>query len=291
MAAPIPTQLIELSCGPLAYRRGGSGIPLILIHGWRGTSNHWQEILASLADMREVHAFDLPGHGDTPPRDALLTPEGLAALTLEYADRAGLTEFDLVGHSFGAVVAVAVATRQPRRVRRLVLSSMGLVRNDLEHFALLYTHGALNLALGWWRPWLMLSRSWAGMRRPWLDWVSANPVLSRAIAAPFLRQWPLDPDLVREGVRDFLNTDPLSALEIAISANSARFKAAIAGVRGPVLLLGGDRDPVAPVSAVEALAQCLPDCRKVYFKDCGHLPMIEWPEDFHAQVRAFLLAG
>ena len=290
MAVTLPTQTIDLSCGPVAYRRGGSGSPLILIHGWRGTSNHWQETLSSLADLREVHALDLPGHGDTPPRQDPLTPEGLAALTLEYADRAGLDEFDLMGHSFGVVVAINLASGQPRRVRRLVLSSLGLVRNDLEHYALLHTHSAWNLALSWWRPWLMLTRPWAGMGWPWQDWLSANPMLSRAIAAPFLRQWPLDPGLVREGVRDFLTTDPLSALEIAVSANSARFKAAIDGVRAPVLLLSGDRDPIAPVSAVEALGQRLSDCRTVFLMDCGHLPMVEWPEVFHAQVRNFLEA-
>ena len=291
MAVSIPTQIIHLSCGPLAYRRTGSGAPLILIHGWRGTSNHWQETLTSLADIREVHAFDLPGHGKTPPREALLTPEGLAALTLEYADRSGLTEFDLLGHSFGAVVAVAVATRQPQRVRRLVLSSMGLVRDDLEHYALLHTHGALNLALTWWRPWISLTRSWSGTWEPWLEWVADHPALSRAIAAPFLRQWPQDAALVREGVRDFLTTDPLSALEIAVSANSARFKAALDGIHLPVLLLSGDRDPIAPLSAVAALAQRLSDCRQVFFQDCGHLPMVEWSGHFNEEVRGFLVAG
>ncbi len=291
MAASVPTQIIRLSCGPLAYRRFGSGAPLILIHGWRGTSNHWQETLTSLADIREVHAFDLPGHGETPPRAAPLTPEGLAALTLEYADRAGLTQFDLAGHSFGAVVAVAVATRQPQRVRRLVLTSMGLVRDDLEHYALMHTHSAMNLALTWWRPWLNLTRSWAGAWGPWLEWVADHPVLSRAIAAPYLRQWPQDAAMVREGVRDFLTTDPLSALEIAVSANSARFRAALDGVSAPVLVLSGDRDPIAPLSAVAALSQRLNDCRQVFFQDCGHLPMVESPARFHEEVRGFLVAG
>ena len=291
MAVTLPTQTIELSCGPVAYRRGGSGIPLILIHGWRGTSNHWQETLTSLADIREVHAFDLPGHGETPPRAAPLTPEGLAALTLEYADRAGLTHFDLVGHSFGAVVAVTVATRQPRRVRRLVLTSMGLVRDNLEHVALMNTHSAMNLALTWWRPWLGMTRSWAGTWRPWLEWIADHPALSRAIAAPYLRQWPQDEAWVREGVRDFLATDPLSALEIAVSANSARFRAALDGVSAPVLVLSGDRDPIAPLSAVAALSQRLSDCRQVSFRDCGHLPMVEWPVRFHEEVREFLVAG
>jgi len=291
MAVSIPTQIIHLSCGPLAYRRSGSGPPLILIHGWRGTSIHWQETLTSLADIREVHAIDLPGHGETPPRQAQLTPEGLAALTLEYADRAGLTEFDLMGHSFGVVVAVALATRRPQRVHRLVLSSMGLVRDDLEHYALMYTHNALNLALACWRPWLGLTRSWTGTLGPWLNWIAGQPALSRAIAAPFLRQWPEDRALIREGVRDFLTTDVLSAFEIAISANSTRFKAALDGVSNPVLLLSGDRDPLAPLSAVEAMAQRLSDCRKVFFKDCGHLPMVERSEDFNFAVRNFLVTG
>ncbi|WP_295444140.1 alpha/beta hydrolase [uncultured Thiodictyon sp.] len=286
-----PLQRMTLPCGPLAYRQTGSGTPLILIHGWRGASSHWQDTLNSLADIRNVNAIDLPGHGETPPRRDQLTTEGLARLVMDFADQSGLERFDLVGHSYGAAVAVAIAAQWPARVRRVVLSSMGAARSDLEQQALTQTHAYMNMTLPWWRPWFALMRPWPGPWQPWLDWMSGEPTMSRAIAGPFLRQLPADDAVVSEGVREFLNTDPLSAMEVAIEAASPTFASVLAKIIAPVLLLSGDHDLVMPADGVAALAVRLKDCRTVMFADCGHMPMIEWPERFHRELRGFLTDG
>jgi len=283
-----PLQRTTLPCGPLAYRQTGSGTPLILIHGWRGASSHWQGTLDSLADIRSVHAIDLPGHGETPAREAQITTEGLARLVVAFADQAGLDQFDLVGHSYGAAVAVAIAAQWPGRVRRLVLSSMGTARNDLEQTALTQTHSFMNLTLPWWRPWFAMTRPWPGQWQPWVDWVGADPTMSRTIAGAALRQLPADQEIVSEGVREFLTTDPLCAMEVAIDAASPNFVTALARITAPVLLLSGDRDPIMPAEGVAALAERLADCRTVLFDDCGHMPMIEWPDHFHRELRGFL---
>ena len=286
-----PLQRLTLPCGPLAYRQAGSGAPLILIHGWRGSSNHWQHTLSALADIRCVYAMDLPGHGATPSVGERLTTEALARLAIDFADKLGLAQFDLVGHSYGAAVAVAIAAAWPDRVRRLVLVSLGTVRDDLEHYALTQAHSYLTLVLPWWRPWLALARPWPGQWQPWLDWVGDQPAMSQAIAGGFLRQVPEGHAVVTDGVREFLNTDPLSALEVWIDAASPAFVAALAKIAAPVLLLSGDRDLVSPAAGVAALAERLGGCRMVLLPDCGHMPMIEWPEPFHRALREFLNAG
>ncbi|WP_295389969.1 alpha/beta hydrolase [uncultured Thiodictyon sp.] len=286
-----PLQHLTLPTGPLAYRQTGSGIPLILIHGWRGASSHWQNTLNALADIRNVYAIDLPGHGATPPGADPLTMQGLARLVIDFADQAGLDRFDLVGHSYGAAVAVVIAARWPERVRRLVLSSMGVAGSDLERFALTQTHACLNLGLPWVRPWVAMMRPWPGPWQPALDWMSGEPATSRAFAGAFLRQLPADQAVVSEGVHEFLSTDPLSSLEIMIDAANPAFAAALAKIAAPVLLLSGDSDLVMPAAGVAALAARLADCRTVLLDDCGHMPMIEWPERFIREVRAFLTDG
>ena len=279
---------VALPCGRLAFRRSGSGVPLLLIHGWRGSSTHWEGTLAALGDIRSVHAVDLPGHGETPPRANHLTTEGLARLLLDYADHAGLGHFDLVGHSYGAAVAVALAAQRPERVRRLVLSSLGTARTDLERHALAQTHAGLTLTMPWWRPWFALWRPWPGAWQPWIDWLSAQPEVVRALAGAFLSRVPDDHAVVSAGVREFLYADPLSAMEVAVDATSPHFQHVLAKVRAPVLLLAGDRDPIMPVDGVAALARALPDCQTVLLSDCGHMPMIEWPDQFHRELRGFL---
>ena len=284
-----PLQRLPLPCGPLAYRQTGTGTPLILIHGWRGGSSHWQNTLDQFGDIRHIHALDLPGHGATPPRRAPLTAVGLARLVIAFADQAGLEQFDLAGHSFGAAVSVAIAAQWPERVRRLVLISLGIPRSDLERLAMTQGYFWMNQMLPWWRPWLAQARPWPGIWRPWIEWLSGQPPMQQALAGGFLRQLPADRAFLREGIGEFLKTDPLSALEIAIDAGSPDFPAALARIAAPVLLLSGDQDVIMPASSIAALAGQLDACRTVILDDCGHLPMIEWPDRFHREVREFLI--
>jgi 2-succinyl-6-hydroxy-2,4-cyclohexadiene-1-carboxylate synthase len=97
-------------------------VPVVLLHGFTGSSASWGEaLLAGLrARDRRVIALDLPGHGG---RGA--EPE--AGMTLaSTTDRVAAQvegPFDLIGYSMGGRIALHVAHRFPGRVRRLVLES------------------------------------------------------------------------------------------------------------------------------------------------------------------------
>jgi pimeloyl-ACP methyl ester carboxylesterase len=286
-----PIQRMSLSAGPLAYRQTGSGMPVLLIHGWRGSSRHWQDTMDHLADCRAVYAIDLPGHGETPAWSAAITTEGLAQLALEFADRLGLGRFDLVGHSFGAAVAIALAAQSPGRVRRLILTSLGTARSEMERYVLTQTHRQMSVGLDIWRPWLAMARPWNGYWQAWADWVGSQPAVSRAIAGAFLQHLPDDDAVICGGVAEFLSADPLSALEVAICAGSPAILPALARITAPALVVSGASDAVMPMSGVKALAERLADSRLAAIEACGHIPMIEQPEGYHWLVREFLLNG
>lgn len=115
----------ELPCGDgtMAWRSWGHGAPVVLLHGGSGSWAHWvRNIAALVAADREVWIPDLPGFGDSarPPSggdaDALPDPMEAALQAL-----LGDAPVDLVGFSFGSMVAAFIAARRPERVRRLVL--------------------------------------------------------------------------------------------------------------------------------------------------------------------------
>lgn len=112
--------------GTLCWHRWGNGTgePVLLLHGGSGSWNHWVRNIAPLvAAGRQVLAPDLPGFGDSDPppdgHDADAMPrwieQGLQALL-------GPREVDVVGFSFGGMVAAQLAAEHPGRVRRLVLA-------------------------------------------------------------------------------------------------------------------------------------------------------------------------
>lgn len=280
---------LTLADGPVAYRKVTDGKPpLLLVHGWGGSSRHWQHTPEHLSDIRDLYALDLPGHGDTPVRHGATGPEAMAGLVIDFADRLGLERFDLNGHSWGAAVAILVAARRPERVDRLVLTSSGMARNALERLALTQAYHQMNLAMSLWRPWLAMSRPWLALSRPAVDWFGAQPPVYRAIAGHVLHRLPEDDEMLRGGVREFLSTDPLSALECAIGAGSPAFSSALETMATPTLMVNADADAVMPPSGARALAARIRNVREARLDDCGHLPMIEQPAAYHRVVSEFL---
>jgi pimeloyl-ACP methyl ester carboxylesterase len=113
-------QMIEVDGLPLRVMRAGDGPPLLLINGIGAPVEMWAP-LASRMTGHELVAFDLPGAGKSPPSRYPLRIRGLARTAEGLIDALGFHEMDVLGYSFGGVVAQELARRAPRRVDRLVL--------------------------------------------------------------------------------------------------------------------------------------------------------------------------
>jgi pimeloyl-ACP methyl ester carboxylesterase len=104
------------------------GTPVVLLHGGDpAIETSWERILPPLARTRRVIAFDQQGHGRTADADRPFTFEGSADDTVALLEHLKVPRADLVGFSNGANVAMQVAIRHPRAVRRLVVAS-GMVK-------------------------------------------------------------------------------------------------------------------------------------------------------------------
>ncbi|AXX30386.1 epoxide hydrolase [Actinosynnema pretiosum subsp. pretiosum] len=102
------------------YVTGGSGSPVVLLHGWPQTWYGWWEVMPELAEHHTVYAIDLPGLGDSTG-----TPSGYDKATLAryahtlVADRLGVRDAAVVGHDLGAAVAFQYAAQFPQDTARL----------------------------------------------------------------------------------------------------------------------------------------------------------------------------
>jgi pimeloyl-ACP methyl ester carboxylesterase len=109
--------------GKLAVDDGGTGPAVVLLHSLGGNSGQWSAQLEHLRESRRAVALDLRGHARSePPSDGRYAIEAHARDVRAVADALGLERFALVGHSFGAGVALAYAAMEPRRVTHLVLA-------------------------------------------------------------------------------------------------------------------------------------------------------------------------
>jgi pimeloyl-ACP methyl ester carboxylesterase len=237
------------------FRLRGSGEPLVLLHGWGQTSLSFAGIMPPLEKRFRVLAPDLPGFGfsESPPG-----PWGSA----EYADvvaslieNAGLERADVLGHSFGGKVAVALAASRPELVRRLVLVAAPVVR-------LPPSTGVQSRARGY-----TIARRLAAFAPPFRDRI-------------------LDWARNRYGSEDYKTAGGLRPTLVKVVNED--WRAALKGLRSPLLLVYGERDSDVPLAvAREALAEA-PNSKLVVIEGAGHFPFLDDSYRFLDAVTRFL---
>lgn len=125
-ANPPMGRFVEVDGVRLHYVERGTGEPLVLLHG-NGSmvQDFWTSgFVALAAKYYRVIAFDRPGYGHSErPRTTVWTPDAQADLLHAALAKIGVARFLLLGHSWGASVAVALGLNYPQAVRGLVLES------------------------------------------------------------------------------------------------------------------------------------------------------------------------
>ena len=120
---------LETPCGEgtVAWRSWGRGPAVVLLHGGAGSWRHWARNLAALAQDHTVIAPDLPGLGDSARAPEPVTAEPVASIVARGIDAVigPGTPYDLVGFSFGGVIAGLVAAAAGSRLRSLTLFGSG----------------------------------------------------------------------------------------------------------------------------------------------------------------------
>jgi 2-hydroxy-6-oxonona-2,4-dienedioate hydrolase len=263
-----PARYLEVS--PALERRP----PLVLVHGFNAWADLWRPNLEGLsAGERRVVAVDLPVHGGTSPPAAAadLSVPGFVRFLAALLEAIDLPRVDLVGHSFGGLLAARLALDHPARVRRLVLvSSAGLGLSVPLRTMVAFTR-------------LMATAMVRGpdaerSRRYVLSYVCVGrPELDEANLA-----------LIGQGWRDPVRRRALARLGFAFLAREADLRRDLGRIGAPTLLVWGDSDRLLPLRLGRRAALALPGGRLVVFERCGHVPNLEWPRRFEETVTGFL---
>ncbi len=112
------------------YYEGGSGAPVVLVHGLGSRAEDWANLMQQLKRAGfHVYAIDLLGYGRSArPADASYSIPEEAQYVEEFLAQHGLQKVNLVGWSMGGWVAMRVALDQPARIARLVLCDSAGIR-------------------------------------------------------------------------------------------------------------------------------------------------------------------
>ena len=257
----------------MRYFVGGSGPPLILVHGLGGAAANWIELAPALARQRTLLIPDLPGHGVSAALAAAPSLSAFADRVVEVAAREELLPAALVGHSTGGVVALRAAARHPEYVTALVLAAAaGITSTRRRSDFALRMFGLLEPA-----------RRIAPYRRV----IARSPLLKTLVFGyvtvadpPALR--PRAVEAVLAGPE--LHVDTRSAARALVTDDP---RPDLHRVRCPTLVLWGARDHQLPIGdAFEYARRLRAPIRTI--ADCGHLLIVERPDACVDAIESFL---
>ena len=239
---------------------------IVFVHGAANDHSVWALQSRYFAHHGcNVLAVDLPGHGRSGGA-ALATVAAIADWIERVLDAAGVARTALVGHSLGALAALACAARHPGRVTKIALLGPAVpmqVSDELLAAAKADDHVAFDMINGWS---FSAGKQLGGNAVPGL-WMTGNALRLM--------------ERTRPGV---LHTDLLACRSYADGLADA------AAVRCPALAIMGARDLMTPVKGAQALLDALADRRTVTLARTGHAMMAEQPDAVLDALRDFLRA-
>lgn len=268
------SSFVEVGGERIHVEVSGEGPPLLLIHGFGGSTYSWRDVEPALARHFRVVAVDLFGFGFTERPEDLerYTRDGQVDLLIGVLDALGIERAHVAGHSYGGGLAMTLAVRHPDRVMSLVLVDS-------------------------------TAPSYADQRR---KLVAALP----AVTYVFTRAYALRPATIRRALeRAWFDDEAISAEMVDQYLERLKIEGASRAYRGlttplvehpdsrpvrfedldlPVLVIWGEDDQLIPVIEGRAASEQMPQARFVAIQNCGHAPMEEQPQEFLDSVLPFL---
>lgn len=226
---------------------------LVFLHGFTQTAKSWEQVMSTLPtdSVDEVRAVDLPGHGDNPHGNVSIC-DMADALVAQYGTAV------YIGYSFGARVALHIATRHPEKVTGLVLvsGSPGIADPNERH------------------------------ARAQADDQLADHIESVGVPT-FIDEWLANPLFTGLNTAASMRTDRLrnttkglaDSLRHAGTGRQESLWDYLSSVYCPTLLVTGEQDAKFSDIATK-MSGLLPNCRWVSVADAGHTVHLEQPTKF-----------
>jgi 3-oxoadipate enol-lactonase/4-carboxymuconolactone decarboxylase len=234
---------------------GGSGPTLLLGPSLGTTAQHlWGAAAGPLSERYHVLAWDLPGHGESPPAGEF-TIDDLAAAVLDLLDG----PFSYAGVSLGGAVGLQLLLRAPSRVSAAVLLSTGA-------------------RIG--RPDAWAQRA-ERVRREGAGWLVAESP-SRWFAPAHRGD-----DTARTLLADLAETEPGSYAAACDALAGFDVRARLADIGAPVLAIAGAHDPPTPPASLRHIADGVQHGRLAIIDDASHQSPAEAPDAVAALITDF----
>jgi pimeloyl-ACP methyl ester carboxylesterase len=248
----------------IAYRRAGTGTPIVFVHGALEDSRTWTPQFEALQDEFTVVAWDEPGVGqssDLPTEGFTLAD--YAACLAGVVDSVGLGPAHVVGLSWGSTVALELFHRHPGAVATLTLTG-----------AYAGWKGSL--------PADEVAARMAGVQRM----LDAPPEeFDPTLPGLFAREPPTQFVPLLEAMAGDVRRNSMATALSIMAATDLTF--VLPSISVPTLLVWGELDLRSPLRIAHEFERAIPNATLVVIPQCGHVTNLDRPDEFNHVVREF----
>ena len=237
---------------------------MVLVHGVGLDLTYWDRQIEALRERVNVVAFDLPGHGRSSGEPGDWTWEYGAAMIADLIAEVSPAPVNLVGISFGGMLAQVTTLARPELIKSLVLIGTAPAfpedsRNGMRVRAETIRAGGM-----------------AAVLQPSLErWFTAD---TRAVR----------PDIIDRVTKTLLSDDPETQASIWELIATLNIENRLGEVRCPTLVLVGEHDPSTPPSVAGALGKAIPGATTMVIPNASHMVTVESPLAINDALIGFL---
>jgi pimeloyl-ACP methyl ester carboxylesterase len=268
-AAGLVKKSVQVDDHTIVYLEGGAGPAVLMLHGFTSEKDHWNRFSKFVTPKYRVIIPDLAGNGESSKiMTALYDIKSQARRIVRFSQVLKLEKFHIIGSSMGGFTAGVVAADAPDKVISLALfDNSGITPPKKSEVQLAFDRGENPLVVKTVEDYdrVMKINFYRPLRIP-------RPV-KKMLAEKAMANAPFNDKINKDRLAHPLSLEPMLGL-----------------IKAPVLVVWGEDDRVLDKSAAAVLQKGLPRSKVVIMKECGHLPMLERPEETAKHYLEFLQA-
>lgn len=224
--------------------RGGKGSPVMFLHG-AGGGGIWMPFMDKIAAEHEVIVPSHPGYDNSDTPEWLDNVGDIAFFYLDFLEKLGLKDIDLIGNSMGGWIAAEIAVRDQKRLKTLTLISA----------AGIHVNGVAKGDLFLWTP-------EQRVRALFHDQKFAEQLLSI----------PPTPEMIDTQLKNSFITAKLAWSPRFYNRDLAKW---LHRIKIPTLIVWGADDKIFPAPYAKAYGDLIPGSKVEVIPNCGHVPQVE----------------
>ena len=266
------SKFMDLNGIKIHYADQGKGDVILLLHGVLSSLHTFDYWAKTLSKSHRVIRVDLPGFGLTGPwTDNTYNIKLYTEFIKEFMDKLGINKFHIAGNSLGGWIAWECAVAMEHRINKMILiNSAGYITKPKYPLPFIIA------------------------KTPILSKVFNYPLVPKIVVRKILKQVIYDPSILTDEVVDRYydlahRKGNLEAFKIITNSKYTQNTNSLSKIKTSTLVIWGDKDSWISVKDAESFKNDLQNAKVIIYKEVGHIPMEENPEESCKDALDFLL--